>query len=210
MFEAILKGLGFGLLLSISVGPVLFSIIKQSLNNGHRGGLTFVFGVSASDITMVLLVNLFTTLFEQLKSHKYLVGIAGCVFLVVTGIYFLFFKKVKVNEEGKQIFKFRKRDYAKIFLSGYFMNTLNPSVFIFWIYISTVIIDLTLQQKIIAFITCLLWMLGTDILKVFLAGKIRNRLTPHNIHIVNRINGLLLIVFGIALVWGLIVYGKRI
>jgi threonine/homoserine/homoserine lactone efflux protein len=210
MIEAILKGLGFGLLLSISVGPVLFSIIKQSLNNGHKGGLTFVFGVSASDITMVLLVNLFTTLFEELKSHKYLVGIAGCVFLVATGIYFLFFKKVKVNEEGKQIFKFRKRDYAKIFLSGYFMNTLNPSVFIFWIYISTVIIDLTLEQKIIAFITCLLWMLGTDILKVFLAGKIRNRLTPHNIHIVNRINGLLLIVFGIALVWGLIIYGKRI
>src|ERR1700752_884917 len=210
MIEAIIKGLTFGLLLSISVGPVLFSIIKQSLNNGHKGGLTFVFGVSASDITMVLLVNLFTAIFEQLKSNKYRVGIAACIFLVATGIYFLFFKKVKVNEEGKQIFKFRKRDYAKIFLSGYFMNTLNPSVFIFWIYISTVIIDLTLQQKIIAFITGLVWILGRDILKVFLAGKIRNRLTPHNIHIVNRINGLLLIVFGIALVWGLIVYGKRI
>ena len=210
MIEAIVKGLTFGLLLSISVGPVLFSIIKQSLNNGHRGGLTFVFGVSASDITMVLLVNLFTTLFDQLKSHKYVVGIAGCIFLVSMGIYFLFFKKVKVNEEGKQVFKFRKRDYAKIFLSGYFMNTLNPSVFIFWIYASTAVIDLTLNQKIIAFATCLLWMLGTDILKVFLAGKIRNRLTPHNIHIVNRINGLLLIVFGIALVWGLLVYGERI
>src|SRR5689334_2830898 len=210
MIEALIKGLTFGLLLSISVGPVLFSIIKQSLNNGHKGGFVFVAGVSASDITLVLLVNLFTTLFEELKSHKYLVGIAGCIFLVVTGIYFLFFKKVKVNEEGKQVFKFRKRDYAKIFFSGYFMNTLNPSVFIFWIYASTAIIDLTLNQKIVAFTTCLLWMLGSDILKVFLAGKIRNRLTPHNIHIVNRINGLLLIIFGFALVWGLIAYGDRI
>jgi threonine/homoserine/homoserine lactone efflux protein len=90
------------------------------------------------------------------------------------------------------------------------MNTLNPSVFIFWIYASTVVIDHTLQQKIIVFSTCLLWMLGSDILKVFLAGKIRNRLTPHNIHIINRINGLLLVIFGIALVWGLLVYGKRI
>jgi putative Ca2+/H+ antiporter (TMEM165/GDT1 family) len=53
-------------------------------------------------------------------------------------------------------------------------------------------------------------MLGTDVLKVLLAGKIRNRLTPHNIHIVNRVNGLLLIIFGIALVWGLIVYGERL
>ena len=32
MLEMILKGLGFGLLLSISVGQVLYSIIKQSTN----------------------------------------------------------------------------------------------------------------------------------------------------------------------------------
>lgn len=210
MFEAILKGLGFGLLLSISVGPVLFSIIKQSLNNGHKGGLTFVFGVSASDIVMVFLVNFFTTIFDQLKEHKNGVGIVGCIFLVSVGIYFLFFKKVKVDEQGKQVFKFSRKDYAQIFLSGFFMNTLNPSVFIFWIYVSTAVIGHSVQEKIIMFTTCLVWMLGTDILKVFLAGKIRNRLTPHNIHILNRINGLLLIGFGIALVWGLIVYGDRI
>ena len=211
MIEAILKGLTFGLLLSISVGPVLFSIIKQSLNNGHKGGLTFVFGVSASDITLVLVSNIFTELFNSIKTYKTQVGIAGCVFLVSTGIYFLFFKKVKVNEEGKQIFKFRKRDYAKIFLSGYFMNTLNPSVFIFWIYASTAVINHTTQERMVVFITCLIWMLGADILKVFLAGKIRNRLTPHNIHNLNRLNGLLLIIFGIALIWGLLVYyGSRI
>ncbi len=210
MIEAIIKGLTFGLLLSISVGPVLFSIVKQSLNNGHKGGLTFVFGVSASDITLVLISNIFTELFNSLKAYKTEVGIAGCIFLVSTGVYFLFFKKVKVNEEGKQVFKFRKRDYAKIFLSGYFMNTLNPSVFIFWIYASTAVILHTVQERIVIFVTCLTWMLGTDILKVFLAGKIRNRLTPHNVHILNRINGLLLIVFGIALIWGLLIYGKRL
>lgn len=210
MFEAILKGLGFGLLLSISVGPVLFTIIKQSLNNGHRGGFAFILGVSASDISLVLVSNIFTELFNSIKEYKTEVGIAGCIFLVSMGIYFLFFKKVKVNEGGQQIIKFRKRDYAKIFLSGYFMNTLNPAVFIFWITTSTAVIYHTVNNRIIIFITCLVWMLGTDVLKVLLAGKIRNRLTPHNIHIVNRVNGLLLIMFGIALVWGLIVYGERL
>ncbi len=195
MLEALLKGITFGLLLSISVGPVLFSIIKQSLNNGHRGGVAFVLGVSASDISLVLVSNLFTQLFNDLKTYKTEVGIAGCIFLVSMGIYFLFFKKIKVNEEGKQIFKFRKRDYARIFLSGYFMNTLNPSVFIFWITTSTAVINHTVQQRMIIFISCLTWMLGTDFLKIFLAGKIRNRLTPHNIHILNRINGFILIVF---------------
>ena len=210
MLEVMLKGLTFGLLLSISVGPVLFSIIKQSLSNGHRGGLAFVFGVSVSDITLVLISNIFTELFESLKVYKTEVGVVGCIFLVSMGVYFLFFKKVKVNDEGKQVFKFRKRDYAKIFLSGFFMNTLNPAVFIFWITTSTAVITHSIQDKIIIFTTCLLWMLGTDIFKVMLAGKIRNRLTPHNIHIINRVNGIILIVFGFALIWGLLIYGKRL
>ena len=208
MIEAVIKGLGLGLLLSISVGPVLFSIIKQSLNNGHKGGLTFAIGVSASDITLVLISNVFTELFNSMKEYKNQIGIAGCIFLISTGIFFLFFKKVKINEEGKQIFKFRKRDYAKIFLSGYFMKTLNPSIFIFWIYASTAVIGHTVNQRIVVFVTCLTWMLGADILKVFLAAKIRKKLTPHNIHNLNRINGLLLIIFGIILIWGLLTIGK--
>lgn len=210
MLEALLKGFTFGLLLSISVGPVLFSIIKQSLNNGHRGGMAFVLGVSASDITLLLVSNVFTELFKSLSNYKTEIGVAGCIFLVSMGMYFLFFKKVRVNESGQQVFKFRKSDYAKIFFSGFLMNTLNPSVFIFWITTSTAVINHTINQRIIIFVTCLAWMLGTDVLKVVLAGKIRNRLTPHNIHTLNRINGLILIVCGIALIWTLLIYGKRL
>ncbi|MEI9909608.1 MAG: LysE family transporter [Bacteroidota bacterium] len=93
MFEALLKGLTFGLLLSISVGPVLFSIIKQSLNNGHKGGMAFVLGVSASDITLVLISNIFTELFNSISNYKTEIGVGGCIFLVSLGIFFLFFKK---------------------------------------------------------------------------------------------------------------------
>lgn len=210
MLEAILKGFTFGLLLSIAVGPVMFSIIKQSLNNGHKGGMAFVLGVSASDVALVLVSNVFTELFKSLSSYKTEIGVAGSVLLISIGIFFLFFKRVKVNEEGKQVFKFRRRHYAKIFISGFFMNMLNPAVFIFWITTSTAVITNTVEERIIIFTTCLAWVLGTDILKVMLAGKIRNRLTPHNIHIINRINGIILIVFGIALVWGLLLYGKRL
>ena len=70
MFEALLKGLTLGLLLSISIGPIIFSIIKQSLNSGHRGGIAFVLGVSASDIALVLISNVFTELFGYIVEHK--------------------------------------------------------------------------------------------------------------------------------------------
>lgn len=210
MIEAFLKGITLGLLLSISMGPVLFSVIKQSLNNGHKGGFAFILGVSASDITLVLISNVFTQLFSSLITHRVIIGIAGSVFLIVLGIYFLFFKKVSVNAEGQMVIKFSKSDYAKIFFSGYFMNTLNPAVFLFWLTTSTTFINHTIKERLVIFVTCLALVLSGDIAKVMLAGKIRKKLTPHNIHIVNRINGIILIGFGIALIWGLLEFANKL
>lgn len=210
MLEAFIKGAGLGILLSFAVGPILFSIIKQSLNNGYRGGLAFVAGVSASDITLVLVSNVFTQLFAELNTYRNQIGIAGCIFLVTMGIYFIFFKKVKVNEEGKQLLiKFRKRDYAQMFASGYLMNTLSPACILFWITWSTTLIVHTIHDRIIIFTTCLVVVLALDIAKVLLAGRIRNRMTPHNIHILNRINGIILVVFALALAYGILLHPHR-
>lgn len=207
MIEALLKGITLGLLLSIAVGPVLFSVIKHSINVGHRGGLAFVAGVSASDFTLALLSNVFSALFETISSHKQVIGITGSVFLAIVGIYFIFFKKVRFNEQGRPLdAPFKKSDYVKMVLSGFFMNTLNPSVFLFWLTASTTFINHTIQERIILFLTCLLLVLSADIAKVLLANKIRNKLTPHNIHLINRINGIILVGFSIALIWGLLVY----
>ena len=210
MIEALLKGLTLGLLLSISVGPVIFSIIKQSLNNGHRGGLAFIIGVSISDIALVLVSNVFTELFTSINEHRQIIGIVGSLFLIGVGVYFLFFKKVKVDEGGKQVFKFRKRDYIKIVVSGFLMNTLNPAVFIFWLSTSTAFIIHSINERLTIFITCLIFVFTADFAKVMLAHKIRSRLTVHNIHIINRVNGIILIGFGIVLIWGLLFYNERL
>jgi threonine/homoserine/homoserine lactone efflux protein len=210
MFEALLKGLTLGLLLSISVGPVIFSILKQSINSGHTGGLAFVIGVSVSDISLVLISNVFTQLFGYVLQHKQLIGIAGSILLISMGVYFLFFKKIIVNDSGIPVMPTRKRDYVKIFLAGYFMNSLNPAVFIFWLTTSTTLITNTVNNRIIAFTTCLAFVLSTDILKVMMAQKIRRKLTPHNIQILSRINGLILLGFGVVLLWGLLFFNEKI
>lgn len=210
MLEALIKGLTLGLLLSISVGPVIFSIIKQSLNSGHRGGIAFILGVSASDIALVLISNVFTEIFGYMVKHKNFIGIAGSFFLIVMGVYFIFFKKVKVDDSGVQVLQLTKKDYVKTFLSGFFMNTLNPAVFIFWLTTSTTLITLSIENRVIAFVTCLIFVFATDFLKVIMAQKIRRKLTPHNIQILSRINGLVLLGFGLVLLWGLIFYGDKI
>ena len=206
MIETIGKGITLGLLLSIAVGPVLFSVIKQSLNNGIKGGLSFVLGVSLSDISLVVASNFFTELFTSFNTNRTAIGIMGSTFLISVGIYYLYFKKVKVNEQGSQLLKFRKRDYAKILLAGYFMNTLNPAIIIFWLVQSAAFIEHTINQRITIFSIALVFVLLADILKVVLAGKLRQRLTPKNIGLLNRINGIILIGFGIALIAGLLFY----
>lgn len=209
MIDALWKGITLGLLLSISVGPVIFSIIKHSINNGIKGGLAFVAGVFLSDVTMVVLSNFFTELISGLQDKKVAIGIIGSTFLISVGIYYLFFKKVKVNEQGQQIVKVRKRDYLKLVLAGYFMNILNPAVIIFWLTTSTAFIYHTLEERFVIFGIAVGIVVLTDIAKVFLADRLRTRLNAKNIHLINRINGFILIGFGIALVTGLLFYSGR-
>jgi threonine/homoserine/homoserine lactone efflux protein len=204
MDSVLIKGLTLGLLLSIAVGPVLFSIIKQSINNGWKGGLAFVLGVSLSDVSLAVASNFFTELFANLIERREMIGVIGSTFLISVGIYFLFFKKVKVNEQGSQVLKFRKRDYLKLVLTGFFMNILNPGIIIFWLTASTAFADETFNQRIWIFAVALGLVLTTDILKVLLANRIRQRLTLKNIQFVNRLNGIILIGFGVVLLWGLI------
>ena len=217
MIAPFLKGILLGLILSISVGPVIFAIIKQSINNGHKAGYLFVAWVSASDISLVLICNFFTSLFNTAISHKTSIAIAGSIFLIAVGIYTLFFKKVHTDEENNIADKkFRKRDYAAIFLSGYFMNTLNPGVFLFWFaWTAAILADSQTAEhpneyRLIVFGTCLVFVLVSDILKVVLAGKLRSRLTAKNLHYINKLSGLILIGFGIALCWGAISLLKQV
>lgn len=209
MTEAIIKGLALGLLLAISMGPVIFSIIKQSISNGHKGGLAFVFGVSASDLTLVLVSNIFTELFNRLLKFEKVIGIGGSALLIGIGIYFLFFKKIKLNELGDGIeMKRSAGDYVKIFFAGYFMNTLNPSVIAFWFTWATAFITIPVNERIATFAVCLSVVLVFDLLKVFLANKLRSRLTQKTINLINKISGSILIVFGIVLIIGLLFYRK--
>jgi threonine/homoserine/homoserine lactone efflux protein len=166
MIAPILKGLLLGLILSISIGPVIFAILKQSLTNGHKAGYVFVAGVSISDIVLLFICNFFTGFFTLALSHKALIAMLGASFLLVMSVYTLFFKKIvfEGGEDSKEKLM-SKRDLVSTFLSGFFMNTLNPSVFLFW-FAWTAAISATaaetnnpLSYRILVFGTCLLFVL---------------------------------------------------
>ena len=201
--QAVISGLTLGSILALSVGPVIFTIIKQSLNNGHTGGFSFVAGVWASDIVLVVISNAFSSLVAELLVYKNVIGYIGSAFLIGMGVFYLFFKKVtlRTDADGNSL-RFRKRDIAKIFSSGFFINTLNPSVFIFWLGTATAFAKHSFAQRLLIFAICLSVNIIADVFKVLLAGKLRNRLTLHNISVINKVSGVILAGFGIALLYG--------
>ena len=210
MMESVLKGLALGFVLALSVGPIIFTIIKQSLDNGHKGGFSFVAGVWISDIILVVLSNSLTVLVSQMLEHSKVIAFCGGGFLIAMGVYFVFFKKVTLAKDGGNgEARFRKRDMARVFASGFIINTLNPGVIFFWLGNATVLsLSHTLRERIVIFSVCLLVNMSADVGKVMMAGRLRSKLTVRTLSIVNRIAGIILIGFGMALLWDVIVFHK--
>jgi threonine/homoserine/homoserine lactone efflux protein len=95
-----------------------------------------------------------------------------------------------------------------MFFAGAVMNMLNPGIIVFWFVWATAYISYSLDYRLVIFSVALLIAFAADIAKVVMADKIRKKLTPRNIHRINKLNGIILIGFGVALLWGLIWYGR--
>jgi len=215
LVEPILKGLLLGLILSISIGPVIFAIIKQSLTNGKRSGYAFVAGVSSSDFVLLFICNVFTSLFNLVLNHKSAIALAGAGFLLIMGLYTLFFKKLKLENMGTDGVNKRVsiKDLVSSYFSGFLMNTLNPSVCLFWFAWTAAINNSAddtpnpIQYKLVVFGTCLGFVLLSDLIKVFLAGKLRPRLTEKNLLWINRFSGMIILIFSAVLLYSaLLIY----
>src|SRR5690606_27897469 len=135
MFEAILQGIGAGILFSFLTGPVFFSMIKTSIEKGFKAGFSLAIGVVFSDIIFIIL-TLFSSQFLNYNSiYSQYIGLIGGMFLFGVGLYYIF-SKVEVNYNISEIPKIRKRGYM---LKGFLMCLLSPSTLMFWIMVGGII-----------------------------------------------------------------------
>lgn len=204
MTEAIISGLLLGFALAFSVGPVIFTIIKLRINYGLASAFYFMGGVWLSDIFWVVAANSFGGLFESLVSHKKPIGVAGGIFLISLGLYYLLFKKYHSKEELDKGVKIGNATHARLFITGFLINTLNPGVIALWFAAATKSLSNTFDERIVIFSICLLLNMSADFLKINLAGRLRKKLTDRNISIINKISGLMFIIFGAVLILGVI------
>jgi len=149
---------------------------------------------------------------KTLMDFKIPIGIAGCAFLIGMGVYYVFFKKIKprriqdtfdiagVTPAGSN----GSANYFGIFSSGFLINTLNPAVISFWVIIAASLSAIySFNHQVIVFGTCLAINILADIGKVLGAGYIGKKLSDRNILWINRISGVLYLVFGIVILTGI-------
>jgi hypothetical protein len=185
---------------------LISSVIQEMIRarNNEDQDLEEIKKISRMKVVAVCVPNIdratpFTVLGELINFKKEL-GIFGSIFLVGLGIFYLFFKKYHSKEDIDKGIKINSTTHIKLFITGFLINTLNPSVIGLWLAASTKSIGQPLNEKIAIFSICLTINILADIAKINLAGKLKKSLTERNIHYINIISGILFIAFGIVLI----------
>ncbi len=195
---ALLGGLLLGLFMAISVGPTLFAVLRYSLNHSYRAGLAFVLGVSVSDIVFVTVANVATPWLQWLHQFARPLAYTASVLLIGAGLYGTF-KKQKPRRPTASILKVSNVQYFKILFSGFLINTLNPALIFQWIIAATSMAAASGLHRFVFFGSCLGLVLGIDVLKVFLADKIRRKLTLRRIMYLQKTSAFMIFIFGAVL-----------
>ena len=203
MIESIVSGIGLGFVLQFLTGPVFFALIKTSIEKGFSAGVSLAGGVVVSDIFYVG-ISLYGSSFIALENaYRVQIGIAGSSVLFIIGLYYLF-KKVKVNYEQTS----SKRKNTGYFIKGFLMCIFNPAILLYWLSVTSSVISISGEIKsteIIPFFgSILITQFSLDVLKAYYANKLRYKIKEKNIARLNRIAGVLILIFAARLIFNLL------
>lgn len=200
--DMIFKGLKFGMLLQLAIGPMCFLVFNTSATHGFLFGLTLVIAIAIVDTLYITLSGLGVATIINRKNIKSILQIFGCIVLIIFGIntilgvyHISFLPDINIFSEVTS---------QNIFLQGLLLTSSNPLTIIFWSGVfSTQVIEnnLNRRQVILFGFGCILSTL-LFLTAVSFAGSILSEFMPVKvIQIFNVIVGTVLIYYGIRLLW---------
>ncbi len=204
----ILIGIICGLIFSLflSFGPGFWGLIQNSIHYGFRKGVAFEVGVNFSDIMMVVLM---LTLFNKDSITEVLrtpvASIIGGVVVVAFGVITMLRRPtttVRNNGRFRVVLKRAPRD-RELALYGFALNSLNPSVWLYWAAMTAVVkaeVHINDLHVFLFFISMLLAELAGGILKCRLASMLQKSLSVRKMGIVNKVAGGILVSLGAYLI----------
>lgn len=205
MIEGLFSGILLGLTMAIMLGPALFSLLQTSIHRGFRAGLFMSLGIFMSDCLLVSLSYLGVSSVLTEPDNTTAFGIIGGIVMILFGL-FTFRKKTPMRNDPEvdAPVTIDRPKPLKYMAKGFALNILNPFLLIFWMGWMAYVGNTYGPQSgelAIFFGGTLATVLCTDLLKCFIAGKIKHYLNQRVITSVNYILGATLIVLGIYMIF---------
>jgi threonine/homoserine/homoserine lactone efflux protein len=196
MSEIVMYGFLTGMVMSMMLGTVFFALVQNSIDYGFRTSVFISIGVITSDVILIVLSWFNTELIPKGGTTDLVVRICGAVFLLLYGLSNLL-KKEKAaypQTEKKQLLKFVSM--------GFLLNILNPGNYIGWLAVTTqlkTVVKYEVSEATFYFAGALSAIFLMECLISWSAAFLKPYITDQFLRLVNRLIGVLFIVFGIAL-----------
>lgn len=199
-WQALVSGVGFGLMLAIIPGPVFFALIQTGINKGFKYGILFATGVAISDIAFIFLTYYGVSEMLENPMARKIFGVAGGLFMIIFGSYYLFKRNTSsVPYEPVS----RNKGHANLILKGFALNILNPFVLFFWVgMVSVISLEFNSNESLIFtfFVATIISVFSVDVFKSFIANLIKSFFTQRFLIIVNKALGIILFGVGVRMI----------
>ena len=204
MFHPLFEGIILGITVSISLGPALFALLQTSIKHGVKTGIFLALGIFSSDLIVVLGAYFGATQIITNPDTHIIFGIIGGAVLIIFGVFMMTRKVILTGQvEPIKEIKVKKPGVLPYYFKGFILNIANPFLWAFWL-TSVIAISSSYRGNHLAiamfFAGTLGTVLTTDILKCFLANKIKVANNPYVRLWINRIVGLIFLLFGIFVI----------
>ncbi len=120
------QGLGFGLILQISVGPVCIAVLHKGLTQGFRHAFAMVWGAALVDALYILLSVAGVSALLQVGPMQTIVGAVGGLLLLYFGVRYLRAPAATASVEHTA------ESPLKSFTFGVGLTLTNPLTILFW------------------------------------------------------------------------------
>lgn len=206
MIQDILSAIPLGFFLSIMPGAVFFVLLETSVLKGFKAAIAFDLGAITSDVVFILIAYFSSyKLLEKIKDEPALFIFGGLVMFTYGIISLMKLKKVNRNElvddASKDIIR---KDYLSLFIKGFLLNFINIGVLGFWLAIIITWgpkLDMDPSRIFIFFVSVILSYFAVDLCKITLAKQLRSKLTTRNIMKIKQGISIILMIFGLALLF---------
>ena len=189
------EGILLGGVCAFFVGPVLFTLIDASLQDGFRTGARVALGIALSDAVAIALVIAGLGPILTHPTGACMLGLGGGMILMGFGGALAW----RANQIAPPS---AGRPTSRPFWTGFTVNFVNPFVFSFWVgavggvgtrhgWTSTALVP--------TFCGMLTTILATDLLKAAAASALSRHLTGPILTLARRVSGVLLLVAGLVL-----------